>query len=300
MKTINICTYLFCLVLFTINTYASDPVNATLRWSAPVENIDDTPIEDLGGFNLYQRPDTNFVTSEDIVTSLTENIIAAPQIQGTNALGQAYGEEYHVAYTISNSSWFTVTAFDLHGHESDFAPPLWTDIETPHPPTNLFLSMGADPSNTIAILAGPIITDFNDNSYFMLDQSNWIQAESTAQTIGGHLVTVNTPQEQIFIMNTFGTFDNIARNIWIGLYDSNPIINSTNNLTRRAEFVWSSGELTSYANWIDGEPNNYRDYGEFYVHMMSPNHANAGQWNDTWHTNYNQGPIHGVVEVVPQ
>jgi hypothetical protein len=94
-------------------------------------------------------------------------------------------------------------------------------------------------------------------------------------------------------------WDGQARNLWIGLHDPNPVNNATNSLERQSEFSWVNGEPFTYSNWSTGEPNNYRQWGEYYVHTLSASPSTiAGTWNDTWNTNFNQGPIHGVVEVI--
>ena len=82
------------------------------------------------------------------------------------------------------------------------------------------------------------------------------------------------------------------------MHDADPENNAVNRVDRQAEFVWASGEPVTYANWNPSEPNNYRELGEFYVHTLSPSQpTGAGTWNDTWDTDLNGKPLHGVVEV---
>ena len=52
------------------------------------------------------------------------------------------------------------------------------------------------------------------------------------------------------------------------------------------QFIWLSGEPSSYTNWNNGEPNNMSNCDEDYVIMYGPNEGNAyyspayGKWND--------------------
>jgi hypothetical protein len=154
-------------------------------------------------------------------------------------------------------------------------------------------------ADTLPLLAGPLTNQNNGNEYYLLNQSTWIEAEAWAQTLGGHLATVRNNAEQEWIFTTFGMWDGQARNLWIGLHDPDPVNNATNSLERRSEFSWVNGEPFTYSNWSIGEPNNYRGWGEYYVHTLSASPSTvAGTWNDTWNTNFNQGPLYGVVEVV--
>lgn len=103
----------------------------TLGWTAPTQNEDGTPVDDLARFNLYARPDTNFVAGQDIVLSVLDGVSAAP----------ASNEQYTADWAVSAAStgiWFTVTAVDFSGNESDFCDPLFVVDDTPPgEPSNL-------------------------------------------------------------------------------------------------------------------------------------------------------------------
>lgn len=158
-----------------------------------------------------------------------------------------------------------------------------------------------------AILTGPVTNPANGHSYFLLTTNTWSASEAEAVTLGGHLATVNDAAENTWIYNTFSKFENVNRNLWIGLYDLDPTVNSTNRATRRLEFGWVSGEPVTYSAWGVQEPNNPLTGGdpltspEFYVHIWNPTDLLAGRWN-----NYQDGTtvfsvgIYGVVEVVPE
>ena len=61
---------------------------------------------------------------------------------------------------------------------------------------------------------------FNGNTYHLLSQSTWLDAETEAQSLGGHLVTVNNQAEQDFLWNTFSPLISSSLIfIWIGYND---------------------------------------------------------------------------------
>ena len=152
------------------------------------------------------------------------------------------------------------------------------------------------PAEMPSVIAGPLINPANGHEYFLLAQSTWIEAEAAAQALGGHLATLRSASEQEWLFTNFSTWGGQERSLWIGLHDTNALTNATNQVDRRTEFVWSSGEPVTYANWNASEPNNYRELGEYYVHTEP---IDLGSWNDTWDTDFNQKPLHGVVEVIP-
>ena len=143
IKTKEIIGLILVIILAAfINVVSAGGITVTLGWTAPLTNVDDSPVEDLAGFRLYQRSDTNFVSGQDIITSHFDNVIAAPQYQGTNEFGEAMGEEYTNNVEVLTSSWFAVTAVDFSGNESDFSKPLWVDVLSPSTPQNLHYTIG--------------------------------------------------------------------------------------------------------------------------------------------------------------
>ncbi|MBK9992870.1 MAG: HYR domain-containing protein [Saprospiraceae bacterium] len=90
----------------------------------------------------------------------------------------------------------------------------------------------------------------NGNSYFisppgLANHLHWLDANSMATALGGHLVTIEDADENTFLMNriqfALGLGDN---QYWIGLRYT-PIISA---------FKWITGEPLTYANWGFGQP----------------------------------------------
>jgi hypothetical protein len=90
-------------------------------------------------------------------------------------------------------------------------------------------------------------------------------AEETAVSLGGHLVTINDHKEHEYLWALWGR-DHL---LWIGL----------NDVKEEGSFVWTSGEPVTFLYFATNEPN---DLGknEDYVHMWSQFFDSCGQWND--------------------
>ena len=111
--------------------------------------------------------------------------------------------------------------------------------------------------------------------YRLVDGPTWSHAEESAQALGGHLVSINDLQEQIFLS------DNLPNlNLWIGYSDSQ----------NEGTWEWVNGDKSTYTNWhpeaIAGFSNNTQytieksnglyTEGEDYAFM----YANTRLWDD--------------------
>ena len=92
----------------------------------------------------------------------------------------------------------------------------------------------------------------------------WEEAEKYCESLGGHLATISSAQEDRF------AYDNLVRNgaetAYIGFTDSN----------QEGVWEWVTGEPIVYTNWYPGEPNDSlgEDYASYYYKFTN------GQWND--------------------
>ena len=111
-------------------------------------------------------------------------------------------------------------------------------------------------------------TFFNENKYQVFDNSlSWNEAEAYCESLGGHLATITSEEEQKFINENLlpvGT----KNTYFIGLSRS----------TSDNAWEWITGETFEYENWDTGEPNNT---SENYVHIYR-NINNLGMWNNTF------------------
>jgi hypothetical protein len=140
------------------------------------------------------------------------------------------------------------------------------------------------------VLSGPEVNSANGHSYYLLTSDFWEPSEDAAVALGGHLVTVNDQAENDWVFDTFALFGGESRTLWTGYHRQAPA----------GPFVWVSGDPIGFENWFPGEPNNSTG-AENYAAFVPPAQSPGKQWFDMFASaSYFGGPIHGVVEVVPE
>ena len=136
-------------------------------------------------------------------------------------------------------------------------------------------------SITTAVSAQSVKWDENGHYYEVINTSiNWHDAKLAAETLGGHLVTITSAQENQWITDTFGA--TVLHYHWIGGFQ----------LPGSAEpgggWSWVTGELWVYDNWWPyGEPNNSWNTEDAVVFDHGEVLDNGKSWNDltnTWVT----------------
>ncbi len=62
----------------------------------------------------------------------------------------------------------------------------------------------------------------NNSLYVAVQENTWTGAEDAARSLGGHLATINSKEEDVFLQATFGTSAPLSGGYnwgyWIGLY----------------------------------------------------------------------------------
>ena len=140
--------------------------------------------------------------------------------------------------------------------------------------------------SSASIVSGPITNPANDHLYYLLSPDIWTNCEAEATLMGGHLVTINDADENMWLLDTFGSTQVIQ--FWIGYNDS-----ETEGI-----WVWSSGESPGFENWADNQPDNWANTNEDYVGLIVREGLygfHSGDWNDG-----STAVIHAVVEVIPE
>lgn len=141
------------------------------------------------------------------------------------------------------------------------------------------------------VISGPIVSPVNRHTYYLLSQNTWTASEAEAVTLGGHLATVRSLDENSWIFSQFSQFGGTDRGLWIGLNDA----------AQEGTYVWASGEAVSYLHWASGEPRNENGLDD-YVHLFYPSDTSgrASFWNDAPNDfSVFLTEINGVVEVLP-
>ena len=99
--------------------------------------------------------------------------------------------------------------------------------------------------------------------YCSLSPETWPTAKSIAQSHGGFLADITSPEENTFLANQL-----TIQSAWIGL----------NDYDNEGTFSWCSGAPVSYTNWFAGQPNNFNGTQD-YVELLYD-----GQWNDQFNS----------------
>ncbi|MFZ4525881.1 MAG: lectin-like protein [Chlorobium sp.] len=106
---------------------------------------------------------------------------------------------------------------------------------------------------------------YGGHNYRMTDRAmSWTAAEAYAQSLGGHLVTIDDAAEQQWVAQIFSW----AR-VWTGFTDQ----------AKENNWMWSSGAASGYTNWATGHP--YSDNTYYSYAYMTPD----GKWytvGDNW------------------
>jgi regulator of replication initiation timing len=95
---------------------------------------------------------------------------------------------------------------------------------------------------------------------------SWHEARADAEKRGGHLATITSEAEWLFIKNSLGDSLPNAK-IWIGATDEG----------NEGHWRWVTGEPWDYTRWKTGEPNNVANR-EHYAHIYSK--STDYRWND--------------------
>jgi len=124
-----------------------------------------------------------------------------------------------------------------------------------------------------AILEGPTFAN-GLNQYTLLtgdagETAADLQSYASG-TLGGNLVTINDATENAFLVTNFSSFLGTPEYAAIGY----------NDIVTDGDYVWFSGETSSYENWAVGEPNNGIGFDEEYTFMAFNAGAESGLWLD--------------------
>ncbi|MEI6082473.1 MAG: lectin-like protein [Verrucomicrobiota bacterium] len=166
--------------------------------------------------------------------------------------------------------------------------------------------IGSASAQLVGVLSSGIVNPDNGHTFYLLENSDWTDAEAQAVLMGGHLATITNSAENQWVFNTFSNYQGTDRFLWLGL----------NCIAQQGTWVWSSGSPINYLNWSVYSPDNHNG-NESYVLMYGSNIGTGnnrgvispGTWNDVYNSPYpyagnpsgnNFGPVYGVVEVVPE
>lgn len=115
---------------------------------------------------------------------------------------------------------------------------------------------------------------YSSNYYKIFDMAmSWEDAKIYCESIGGHLASITSMEENQFIVSIFTQPD--ISFYWLGATDE----------LQEGEWLWVTGEEFAYENWSENSPNNNVDK-EHYLGIMSKEEnydgypTPIGSWND--------------------
>jgi pimeloyl-ACP methyl ester carboxylesterase len=119
---------------------------------------------------------------------------------------------------------------------------------------------------------------------------SWPRAEDQANRWGGHLVTINDREEELWLRAQFGAHEHF----WIGF----------NDIHVETDWEWASGEPVTYTNWWQWEPSNRSNEGEVEnaaIMNWGGGEYIGGEWVHYYGDGWNDIPIdsrrRGIVEI---
>lgn len=137
--------------------------------------------------------------------------------------------------------------------------------------TGFIILLMVNSSSGLSAAISPDIK-YNGHEYKLFNDSmTWQQAKSYCESLGGHLMTITSRQEQE-IAETLLRTRGVKNNYWLGGYRNGNA------------YIWITGEEFNYSHWALGEPNNA--FGREYIVSMYKNRNpvtnsnNSGDWND--------------------
>ncbi len=155
--------------------------------------------------------------------------------------------------------------------------------------------IGAGPA-LAGVRAGPFVYPANGHEYYVLDENTWTGAQAEAELLGGDLATINDLDEYLWLFEELVRGQGSWPYAWIGLTDAQD----------EGQFVWASGETSSFTAWWSGHPMNLEGDEDYAAYSYNPG-AVIPLWN-TWQSLPNTGADDpkwpympcGLVEVVPE
>lgn len=123
------------------------------------------------------------------------------------------------------------------------------------------VSVKSTSSGTSRTGSRPNTLVFEDHEYELVNRDmTWTEAKAYAESVGGHLVTITSQEEQDFIESLLDKSTTVFQGYWIGA-------------NRTSDIGWITNEAFDYTNFASGEPNNSGDYFQIYT--------SSGGWDDT-------------------
>ena len=105
---------------------------------------------------------------------------------------------------------------------------------------------------------------YGGHIYFLVTaEADWFEAYSQCKTLGGHLITITSEEEQTFITAYLNAIQYSRVTTWIGGYSNGE------------NWYWVTGEVFEYTHWLSGEPSNNGG-----TELSAQLYNQKSEWND--------------------
>jgi len=129
----------------------------------------------------------------------------------------------------------------------------------------------------VGILAGPITNPANNHQYYLLEPACWTNAENTAVSLGGHLVSIDDEAENSWVCGAFSSFGGVDRELWIGFCDPAPTADGHDWMARLQEYGWVSGHPVTVTLWAYPLPWDTNNIPWGFCKLCNPNDPQPGR-----------------------
>lgn len=148
----------------------------------------------------------------------------------------------------------------------------------------LLLALGMLPAASAAVEIPDSAVEFNGHYYqYYTNRLSWEAAQAACSAVGGHLVAINSQEEQTFLENYLSYQNNSALR---GKY----LIGLHRKVTGFEQ--WVTGEPVTYTNWGKGEPDNLGSRQDMVIFNNGSTLSGGGyridfgQWDDDTNSTY--------------
>ena len=225
----------------TAYSAAAATVNLTV-----IDNVAPTLTTPLDNATAVAVSDNIVLTFSEAVKAGTGNIIISNGNGDTRTIDIANANDIVGKVTINGSTVTINPATDLNlgsSYNVQMASGVIKDLAD-----NSFAGISdattlnfAVAPNAVSSNGQPIYT-YNGHAYqWTTAAMTWAEAEAEAIAHGGHLISVNSVEEDQFLFNHVGN-----AGVWLGF----------NDIQEEGKWVWTDGSDVSYVHWYWGEPNN--------------------------------------------
>ncbi|XP_062990539.1 C-type lectin lectoxin-Thr1-like [Elgaria multicarinata webbii] len=132
---------------------------------------------------------------------------------------------------------------------------------------------------------------FEDNCYrYFSEKKAWKEAEDVCQSLGTHLVSIQSKQESCHLRKYLTKFLPNG-DVWIGLHNPQKTPGS-------AFWQWTDSLALKHSAWNPGQPNNYANTGEFCAELWKS--TDFKKWNDEMCNRKNSFVCKATVESIQE